>query len=110
MIKSINQIVAFALEIIMLVTYGYFGMTRPWNLIVRLLFTILVISLAVLLWSKFAAPKSGQRLKMPYLALFRAAMFLVAAFFLFQTGHKNLAFMVTGVIIITQLVSYFTER
>lgn len=109
MLKTINQVIVFLLEMAMLVTYGYYGMTRPWNLALKLLFTFLILAAAIGLWSVFAAPKSGQRLEMPYLALFRAGMFLTAAFLLFQCGHRNTALIFAVIILITQAVSWFTE-
>jgi hypothetical protein len=46
---------------------------------------------------------------MPYLAVFRGGMFLVAAFFLYQLQMKNFALIVAILAIATQLVSYLTE-
>ena len=110
MIKSINQIFVFILEIIMLISYGYFGMTRQWNLASRLLLALLIVSIAILLWARFAAPKSVHRLRMPYLAFFRVLMFSVSAFMLFQSGHKNFALIVFAFALLTQTISYFTEQ
>ncbi len=110
MIKSLNQILVFILEIIMLISYGYFGMTRQWNLAVKLSFTIIVVSIAILLWSIFAAPKSGRRLEMPYLSIFRALMFSLAAFLLFESGHKNFAIIIFVLSLLTQTISFFTEK
>jgi hypothetical protein len=109
MIKSINQILVFILEVIILFSYGYFGMTRQWNLTLRVLFTILVVSIVVLLWSIFAAPKSAHRLQMPYLALFRAFIFSFSALLLFQSEHKNFAISIFVLTLLTQMISYFTE-
>lgn len=109
-IKTINQIATFALEITMFIAYGYYGLNRTWSLTYRILFTTLIISTAIALWAIFAAPKAGHRLEMPYLAIFRAGMFFIAAFFLFQSGYKNIAVILAGFIIITQIVSYFAEK
>lgn len=105
-----NQVLAFTLEIIMIITYAYFGMTRPWSLPMRLLSTILIISITILLWALFAAPKSEYRLKIPYLLFFRTLMFVFAAFILFKSGNKNYAIIVSLFILITQTISYFTEQ
>lgn len=110
MIKIMNQGAIFLLEITMLVSYGYYGITRQWGLGAKLLFTVFILSIAIALWSIFAAPKSGHRLEMPYLAIFRGGMFFIAAFFLFQTGYKNIALLLVVLAIITQVVSLFTER
>jgi hypothetical protein len=109
MIKAINQIAIFFLEIVMLISYGYFGFTQPLNFITRLLFAIVIVFAAIALWAIFAAPKSRRRLEMPYLIIFRASMFFVAALFVFLTGYKNFAITLAALTIITQTISYFTE-
>jgi len=43
----------------MLITYGYYGMIRPWNFGLKLLFTVILLAAARRMWSVFAAPKSG---------------------------------------------------
>jgi uncharacterized protein DUF2568 len=110
MIKSLNQIVVFILEIIMLFSYGYFGMRMQWNSSSRVVFTILFLSGAIILWSIFAAPKSRHRLKMPYLPIFRMLMFSLSAFLFFQSGHKNFAIMIFILALLTQTIGYFTEQ
>lgn len=109
-IKTISQIVTFALEITMLISYGYYGLTRPWTFIPRLFFTILLIGIAIAFWAIFAAPKSGHRIEMPYLVFFRTFMFFVPAVLLFQMGHKYWAVWLIGLTVITQTISYFTEK
>ena len=109
MIKIINSIVVFSLEMGMLFTYGDYGMTRNWNLPTKLLFTIGALALVIYLWAVYAAPKSYRQLEMPYLAFFRAAMFLVPAFLLFRMDLKAISLAVVVLAILTQLVSYFTE-
>lgn len=110
MIKLINQVVVFILEIIMLITFGYFGFARQWNIIPKILLTIFIIATAIGLWAIFAAPRSGHRLEMPYLAIFRASMFLLAAFLLFQLENKNLAIALATLAIVTQIISYLNEK
>lgn len=109
MIKILNLVVMFFVEMAMLFSYGYFGFSQPWNFITKLLFTVGVLAVAITLWAIFAAPKSARRLKMPYLAIFRSGMFLIAAFLIFQTGHTNAAIAFSIVALVTQIVSYFTE-
>lgn len=110
MIKGINLVIVFLLEVAMLVSYGLYGMTRQWSFLPKLLFTIFIISTAIVLWSIFAAPKSGYRLEMPYLAIFRAGMFLLSAWCLYESGYKNIALVLALLTAITQIVSLFTEK
>lgn len=110
MIKSLNQILVFILEMIMLISYGYFGMTRQLNFSPRLLCTFLFVSVAVILWSIFAAPKSVHRLEMPYLSIFRMLMFSLSAFLLVESGYKIFGMIVFILALVTQTISLFTEQ
>ncbi|MGC4234966.1 MAG: YrdB family protein [Niabella sp.] len=109
MVKLINQPIVFILELVMLYSFGYFAYSKGINSFTRFAFAIAAIALGVILWSLLAAPKSGHRLPMPYLAVFRGGLFLVAAFFLYQLQMKNFALIVAILAITTQLISYLTE-
>lgn len=109
-LKTINELVTFLLEIAMLVAYGYYGMNGPWNFLPRILFSIFLVAVVIVLWGIFAAPKSARRLKMPYLAIFRTSVFLISAFLLFQSGQKNMAITLAGLTVVTQIIGYYTEK
>lgn len=109
MVKIALQSLAFILEVIMLGVFGYYGYQNPFWHLPATLSSVILIGLGIILWGILAAPKSKNRLKMPYLALFRGVMFLLAAFFLFQSGFKNYAVIMAFLAISTQIVSYFTE-
>ncbi len=110
MVKLINQVVVFCLELVMLIAYGRYGMAQPWGLVPRLLFTALIVSAAVVLWSLLAAPRSAHRLEAPFLMIFRALMFMLAALVLFRSGYKQMAVVSALLAVVTQTVSYFTEK
>ncbi len=109
MIRTVNQVIVLLLEIIMFITFTYFGLTRQLNFVPKILLTLIIISTSIALWAIFAAPKSGHRLEMPYLALFRAAMFFLAALLLFQLENRRLAIALATMAIVTQIISYFKE-
>jgi hypothetical protein len=110
MLKTVNQVVTFLLEIAMLIAYGYYGMSGSQTFLYRLLFTIFLVALVIVLWGTFAAPKSARRLKMPYLAIFRTTVFLISAFLLFQAGQKNMAIILAGLSVVTQAIGYYAEK
>ncbi len=109
MIKFLNQILVFILEIAMLISYGYFGLTREWNFPLKISFSVILVCIAILVWSIFAAPKSGHRLEMPYLQIFRMFMFSLSAFLLFQSGLKNFAALTFILALLSQIICLFTE-
>lgn len=109
MLKTLNQTTTFLLEIAMLISMGYYAMAKPWSLLPKVALAIGLIAVAILLWAILAAPRSTNRLDMPYLVLFRAGMFLVASFLLYQSGQKNIALVLAALAIVTQTISLFTE-
>jgi len=108
--KTLNQAIVFLLEISMLISLGYYGFSKSWSLLPKTIFAFFLIVFAIFLWAFFAAPKSVHRLKMPYLAIFRASIFLIASFLLYQTEQKNIAIAFAVLAIVTQAVSFFAEE
>lgn len=109
MLKTLNQTITFLLEVAMLISFGYYPMVKSWNLLPKISLAISLIVAAVLLWAIFAAPRSVNRLDMPYLALFRGALFLIASFLLYQSGQKNIALVLAALAIVTQTFSFITN-
>ena len=109
-LKSANGIVVFLLELLMLVAFGCYGYNQLTSIGLRIGLAAGLVIAAIILWAAFAAPKSKERLRLPALALFRAAMFLTAAFFVYHLGHRNWAFGIAVAAITTQVISWFTEQ
>ncbi|MEQ9442509.1 MAG: YrdB family protein [Cyclobacteriaceae bacterium] len=110
MLKYTNQILMFVVELIMVGSFSYFGYQKGNTTLMKYGLAIVIPAIAILLWGYWAAPKSTHRLSMPYLALFRGIMFLVAAYFLYQCNHPKFATILAILSVINQVVSYFTEN
>lgn len=109
MLKSINQILVFTMELVMLGAFAIYGYNHT-TLVNRYVFSFALVAIAIGLWGVFAAPKSLHRLSLPFLVLFRAAMFLTASFLLFLSGYKTLAVVMGVLSVVTQTYSYFMEK
>jgi hypothetical protein len=109
-LSSANGAVVFLLELLMLVAFGCYGYNEPTSEGLRIGLAAGLVIAAVILWAAFAAPNSKKRLRLPALALFRAAMFLTTAFFVYRLGHRNWAFGIAFAAITTQVISCFTEQ
>jgi hypothetical protein len=109
-LKATNELVVFMLELLMLVVYGWYGYMAPANIGLRIGLAAALATAAVILWAVLAAPKSTRRLRLPALQVFRAAMFLLSAFFVYRLGYRNWALVIAMTAIITQIISCFTER
>ena len=110
MLKPAVQIVVFLLEILMLVAFGCYGYSSPVSMLLRVGLGIALVIAAIILWAVLAAPNSRHRLPLPALAVFRAAMFLLAAFFLYRLGYRNIALITAALAVATQIISCFTEK
>ena len=110
MLKSVVQIVVFLLELLMLVAFGCYGYSKPADMSLRIGLAAGLVIVAIILWAVLAAPNSRYRLLLPALAVFRAAMFLVAAFFFYHLGFENMALIMASIAVTTQIVSCFTEK
>lgn len=110
MLKLVNQTIVFILELIMIGWFAFFGFRLGNTTLTKYAFAVIVPVVATLLWGYWAAPKSANRLKMPYLALFRLSMFLLTSYFLYVGGQTSFAIVLAVISVITQVGSYFIEN
>jgi hypothetical protein len=109
-IKAINLVTAFLLEIAMIVAFGYFGYHYPENFAMKYIFMIGFPLMATILWGFLAAPKSKHRLqKLPRL-IFALTIFGAAIFLLNSTGKTMLAAVFAILVIINQLLLFIIEE
>nr|WP_294896012.1 YrdB family protein [uncultured Pedobacter sp.] len=109
MLKIVNQTIVFLIELIMFGSFACFGFQKGNGLVLKYGFAILLTLLAILLWAYWAAPKSENRLKMPYLAIFRLFLFFLASFFLYRLGFTKFALILAFISTVTQIASVFLE-
>jgi Protein of unknown function (DUF2568) len=92
-ISGLNLALAFALELGMLAALAYWGFQTGNTTSERLLLGLGPPAAAVLVWSRWLAPTSGQRLPMPWLKVVTAAMFMLAAVALYAADRADWAVM-----------------
>jgi len=100
--RALNDILAFIVEIVMLVALcisGYELTTTPF---LKYTLAIVLPTVVIILWSIWAAPKAKRRLRFPMLSVFKIVLFFITAALLFITGHRVAA-------IIFGAVAYFNE-
>ena len=107
MIVALNKLIVFLLEIVMIISFSCFGFQRGPNLYMKWMLATVLPVISALLWGYFAAPKSSYRLPMPYLAIFRALIFLAASYCLYKCNKTNMAIYVAILSIVTQFLSYY---
>ncbi len=110
MLKIVNQLIVFIIELIMLGSFAYFGFQKGNTSLVKYALAITIPLLVIALWSYWAAPKSTHRLNMPYLALLRLSFFLLASFALYKCDQTKYAIILAVFSTLTQIISLFTEQ
>lgn len=109
MLKTINQIVAFLLELGMLAAVGRWGYLQGKSSWAKYLIAILLIAVVVALWGYFAAPKSAHRLSLGYRIIFEFGLFMVATFMLYRSGYTNYALSFGLVAVLNLALEYYFE-
>lgn len=87
--KALNNVIAFFIEMTMLVALSMSGYQLATTALLKYSFAIGLPGVAVLLWAKWAAPKSKSRLPFPWLSVFKLILFSITALLLFYSGHVN---------------------
>jgi hypothetical protein len=110
LIKTINEVLAFILELIMFFSMGYFGYSKGGTVTLKWVFAVLLVVLAITLWGIFAAPNSQTRLNSPIRLIFELSMFLIGAFFVYKTNHAGLAISFAILSVVSVAVAYVFKQ
>ncbi len=106
-IKYLNLLVSFLLEIALLIIAGYWGFQQGESVLMKYMLAIALPFVIAVFWGIFAAPKSKRRLKNPFRTILKLALFALAVFFSFQTGHLILAIVLAIVTLLNVVAAYF---
>lgn len=106
-IKTINQTVAFLLELGMLTAVARWGYLQGKTTLSKYGISLLLIAVLVVLWGYFAAPKSENRLSLGYRITFEFVLFMVATWSLYKLGNTNYTIIFGTVAIINLSLEYY---
>lgn len=108
-LKALNLAAAFLLEVVLLVAFCYWGFHASHSSTLQWLLGIGAPVGAIILWSVLAAPKSDHRLSRSPLAVFRVAIFTLAAACLFSVHEKTVA-IIFEIISVLNIVLLYTWK
>lgn len=91
MLKSINQVLAFVLELSMFFSVSYWGFLQGKSTFTKWIIAIICLAISVTLWGIFASPNSPTRLTFPTRLFFELSMFLLASFLLYKLNYTVLS-------------------
>ena len=106
-LKNINSAFVFFLELWMLYAFAIYGYNSGTTTVLKYLWAVLLPATVITLWAIWAAPKSSRRLKPPYQYLFRIALFLLAAYFLYAVNQPKSALIMASLAILTQVIAWY---
>lgn len=109
-LKSLNEILAFLLELAMFFCIGYYGYTKGITVTSKWIIAIICVLIAITLWGIFAAPNSQTRLSFPIRLIFELSMFLIASFLLYKLNYSWLSIWFAILSIISVIIAYFFKQ
>ena len=107
---ALNGVIAFALEIAMLIAYGMAGYKISHISWLQWLGAVGAVALVAILWGLVAAPRAQWRLSSPWLYTVSLALMLVAFILLWYMGHKTSALILSVIAVIVQGIAYINKQ
>ena len=100
LIKSINLLITFLLELCLLVAYGYFGFNIGNNKIVNIVLAIALPAIVALMWGLYLAPKSYKDIPNNIKQIGKGILFLIAfiGLFLLKQERIDIIFLIIYII------------
>nr|BBH87616.1 hypothetical protein KTC_23670 [Thermosporothrix sp. COM3] len=105
-LKQINLMLAFLLELALLVAVGYWGFTMAQTTLLKLVAGVGLALLMAIIWGCFEAPKAPWLLPEPWRFISKLVLFALGAGALFTAGQRGLGllFALLALINLTLLV------
>jgi Protein of unknown function (DUF2568) len=98
-LKSVNLLIRFLLELCVLASIGYWGFQYK-NWIYKLGMGVGLPILVAVVWGIFVAPKSSHQLPLPYRLFVEFLVLGLGAYALYASGHTLLSKIFIGIIIV----------
>lgn len=110
LLKGLNKVVYFLLELSMLTALGYTGFQSSQHPFWKYVLAIGLPLVAIVIWGIYQAPRSEHRLPIPYRAIVAMALFGITTFMLYRTHHFRLAIAFGIVACICQGLAYWWKQ
>lgn len=104
LLKMLNLLVRFLLEICILVIFGYWGFQTGSNPLMKFLLGLGAPILFAAIWGAFLAPKSWRRLDEAWLSLLELVIFALTCWALYSTGKVDLTVTFGGIYILNKIL------
>jgi hypothetical protein len=109
-LKGINILLSFLLELAMLIAIGYWGYHGSPNTLMKWALAIGLPLLVIFVWGMFFAPKSNRRLPAIPGSLLSLGLFLLAAFALYQSNQPTAGIILAIIAIVNRILTLYWKQ
>ena len=103
-LKGINLLVRFLLELCLLAAVGYWGFKTQSGWLMKILFGIGLPVLIAVLWGMFIAPRAGYRLSGAPYQILELSLLALGSVALFLSGKPTLGWAYTIILIVNKVL------
>lgn len=104
--KVLNMVLAFLVELAALAGYAYWGFQTPENTIWKFVAGLGLPLLFIIIWSQIFAPKAPFRLEYPWLFIGKLIILLGGAVLLYLTGREVWGLVLGGLVILNLVLGW----
>ncbi len=108
-VRGINRLIAFLLELVLVIVLGYGGYSVAENVYLKYTLALLLPVIAIVCWSIYAAPRSDKRLEQPWRMAFRLSLYFISAMLLYTIGKTTIAISLATIVLINELIAFYFE-
>lgn len=105
-LKNANLVLAFLLELCVLLALGYWGFVSGPNMLAKIGLGIGLPIAAIIIWAIFGAPRSARRLRGGWYWLLRIVFFALGAIFFYAAGQRVLGIIFALLLILNCALGY----
>ncbi|HTB53512.1 MAG TPA: YrdB family protein [Ferruginibacter sp.] len=105
-LRGINRLVAFLLELVLAVSLGYGGYSVVENVYLKYTLAVLLPLTAIVCWSIFVAPRSTSRLEQPWRLIGRLSLYLACSLLLYNIGRTTVAISLASLATVNEIIAF----
>jgi len=110
MIKNLNLLIRFTLEVVSLISLGFWGFKIGESSIAKYCLGIGIPLVIAFIWGVFGSPKAIWQLSKPFRWALVFAIYILSAFALFNIGQKNMSIIFMICVIINSILMYIWDQ
>lgn len=110
LIWSLNMLLAFIVEVIAVISYGYFGVQLASTRVMQIISAIISIGVIVVIWGAFFAPKATHPWPEPWLYLGKFFILMMPSYIWYLRGNMSLAITWFVLILVHLILLYLQPK